>query len=367
MRLLVDAHCFDRKTTEGINTYLKGLYGELVKIATDIDFYFVARDIESLKSFFGEGKNIHYVALTSTNKFYRLLFEFPAIIRKFKIDAAHYQYTSPLIKNCRNIVTLHDILFKDYPQYFPKSYRWTKSLLFRISAIRADMLLTVSEYSKQRISYHYHIPLSRISVTPNAVSEDFTHISAEEAKNFVTQKGVEKYILYVSRLEPRKNQIVLLRAFVELRLWEQGYDLVFIGRHTLPVPDFFAYYEKLPDMIRSKIHILKQVSYADLKYWYKAASLFVYPALAEGFGIPPIEAGVAGIPCVCSNKTAMGDFSFFGNNLIDTSDSDLLNETIISNLQNSTDTGLVSNYIRDKYNWKKIAEKFYFRLKESFL
>lgn len=359
MKLLVDAHCFDYRTSEGINTHIKGLYRELIKIATDIDFYFVARDIETLKSIFGKAPNIYYVALTSKNKIYRLLFEFPAIIRKYQIDAAHYQYTSPLIKNCKNIITLHDILFVDYPQYFPFSYRLMKGILFRISAKRADLLLTVSEYSRTQISLHYHIPLKDIYVTPNAVSEDFWSIDKETARQYIKGKGLDKYLLYVSRLEPRKNQLALLKAFCELKLYKKGYDLVFIGRRTLPVPAFEEYYQGLSESVRSKIHIINQVSYDDLKLWYKAASLFVYPAMAEGFGIPPIEAGAAMIPCVCSNKTAMGDFTFFGKNLIDTSDSRCLNEAILYNLSCEIDCREISCKIHDKYNWRAIAMKFH--------
>ena len=100
MKLLVDAHCFDYQTTEGINTYLKGLYGELVGIAPDIDFYFVAQNVGRIKALFGEAANVHYVPLTSQNKIYRLLFEIPAIVKKLGIEWAHFQYTSPLIKNC---------------------------------------------------------------------------------------------------------------------------------------------------------------------------------------------------------------------------------------------------------------------------
>ena len=151
MKLLVDAHCFDSRTTEGINTYIKGLYSELIKIAVDIDFYFAAQNIDKLKQLFGERRNVHYIALSSKNKVYRLLFEFPIIIKKNNIDVSHYQYTSPLIKNCKNIITLHDILFMDYPRLFPLSYRLVKGFLFKISAKRTDLLLTVSDYSRRQI------------------------------------------------------------------------------------------------------------------------------------------------------------------------------------------------------------------------
>lgn len=367
MRILVDVHCFDYKTAEGVNTYLRGVYGELVRNANDIDFYFVAQDIEKIKLIFGERHNVHYVALSSKNKIYRLLFEIPMIVKKYKIDAAHYQYTTPLLKNCKNIVTLHDILFKDYPKLFPVSYRLIKGLLFRLSAKRADLLLTVSEYSRCQISKHYKIPLQNIVVTPNAVSSDFYHIDGTQAKDFVNSHGVAKYLLYVSRIEPRKNQIAVLKAFHQLRLWERGYHIVFIGRRTLPTPEFDDYLIKMGDAERKNVIILNQVSYADLKLWYKAASLFVYPALAEGFGIPPIEAGATGVPCVCSKQTAMGDFTFFGDNLVDPSNEEELKRRILENIEHPNENKIkyVREQIHHKYNWERIAQNFYKELKEK--
>jgi len=209
---------------------------------------------------------------------------------------------------------------------------------------------------------HYHIPKNYIFVTPNAVSEEFYHTDINEAKNFVKKQGLEHYLLYVSRIEPRKNQIALLKAYCELKLWEKGYDLVFIGRRTLPAYNFEHYYEVLHQDIKKRIHIINQTDFKNLLYWYKAASLFIYPSLAEGFGIPPIEAGASGVPCICSNATAMSDFTIFGKNLIDVSNSDILKNAIINALNNpdmSNNTNEVARNIKEKYNWESIAKKYH--------
>jgi len=311
---------------------------------------------------------VHYIALSSKNKVYRLLFEFPIIIKKNNIDVSHYQYTSPLIKNCKNIITLHDILFMDYPRLFPLSYRLVKGFLFKISAKRTDLLLTVSDYSRRQIAQHYHIPIEDILVTPNAVSNDFAHIDKAEAMAFVKQRGIEKYLLYVSRIEPRKNHIALLKAYSELALWEKEYHLVIIGRRTLATPDFDTYYEHMDTKAKQYVHIINQVSYSELKYWYKGAVLFVYPALAEGFGIPPIEAAAAGIPCVCSNRTAMGDFTFFDKNLVDPCDDMLLKDRILQslNLVGNSNVVAIQHQIYQRYNWESIAKKLYQELKNRF-
>ena len=257
-----------------------------------------------------------------------------------------------LIKNCKNIITLHDILFKDYPEMFPLHYRIVKNILFKLSALRSDMLLTVSQYSRDRIAYHYGIPKDKIFVTPNAVSDDFFNIDAKIAHQFIQNKGIGKYLLYVSRIEPRKNQVTLLQAFHELELYKQGYDLVFIGRRTLPTPNFDHLLYSLNETELKHIHIFNQVDYEELKFWYKAAALFVYPALAEGFGIPPIEAGAVGIPCICSNKTAMSDFSFFGKNLVEVSNIEDLKRSIIFNLKFQPEVKSISEQIHKKYNWQ---------------
>lgn len=355
MRLLVDCHCFDFKISQGITTYIEGIYRYLPSISPDIDFYFVARDIHKIKTIFGDDINIHYIKLSSKNRLYRLLFEIPNIIKKHKIDIAHFQYVSPLLKNCKTIVTLHDILFLDYPQYFPFSYRLFKGFTFKLSAKRADLLCTVSGYSRKQISKHYGIDENKIKITPNAVSEDFYSIEGDKPKKYP-----DKYILYVSRIEPRKNHIAIVKAFERLNLANEGYSLVFIGKETVATPELHQYLENISNDIKGHILIIPQASFSDLKLWYKYASLFIYPTAAEGFGIPPIEAGAAGIPVICNNATAMSDFSFFGENLINIDENNILDNRIMKCLSNNntSDLKFVSQKINSTYNWHTIASNF---------
>ncbi len=361
MKLLVDTHCFDYGTAEGVNTYICGLYTALTNIAPDIDFYFAAHNIQKIKGIFGEGDNVHYVPLTATNKLWRLTGEMPSIVKRLGIDAAHYQYNAPLTKgNCKTIVTTHDILFEDFPGMFPLSYRLSRHVLFRRSARAADLLLTVSDYSRQRIAHHYGIPAEDIHVTPNAVAEDFYATDIDAARQFVRGKGIDKYVLYVSRIEPRKNQMAVMRAFLALGLWQKGYHLVFVGRKTLHSPQMERYYANLSRQEKEKIIFVNQAPYQELKMWYCAAALFVYPALAEGFGIPPLEAGASGVPCVCSHRTAMGDYTFFGDNLIDIEDQHLLTarmDAILSGRE-PVDTAAVRDAIRERYNWHAVAANY---------
>lgn len=248
----------------------------------------------------------------------------------------------------------------DYPQYFPFLYRLFKGFAFKISASRSDLLCTVSAYSLNQISYHYGISKNKIVITPNAVSKDFFSIIDKEIKAIDGQE-IGKYILYVSRIEPRKNHVAIVDAFERLKLASRGYNLVFIGQETVSTPNLWHRIEKLSPEIKSRIRFISQTSYEELKLWYKNASLFIYPTFAEGFGIPPIEAAACGVPVICNNATAMSDFTFFGKNLIDINDRSLLDCRIMDILDKKEQRieAQIRAEIEAKYNWKNIAESFY--------
>ncbi len=355
MKLLVDCHCFDFNMSQGITTYIEGIYKILPRLAMDINIYFVAKDVDKIKKIFGEASNIQYIPLVSRNRIYRLLFEIPNIIKNYGIDLAHFQYVSPLIKNCKTIVTLHDILFVDYPEYFPLSYRVSKRPFFYHSAKKADLLCTVSNYSRSQISNHYNIPKDNIYITPNAVSKEF--LSIDEGR---IERMPEKYLLYVSRIEPRKNHISILESYLRLRLYDEGYYLVFIGKETVDTPELHNALNLLSQDIKEKVIPISQANFSDLKKWYKNADLFLYPSKAEGFGIPPIEASVAGVPVICNDKTAMSDFKFYKEDLIDFENKDLLDSRILYHLSrhSNKEVDLIKNEILSKYNWESIAYDF---------
>ena len=216
IKLLIDCHVFDGKP-QGTTTYLKGLYSELAKDSS-INFYFVALDIEKLKNIFGNQTNIFYIKLKSQNKIKRLLIEYPLIIKKYKIDFAHFQYIVPPIKLCKYIVTIHDVLFLDYPEYFPLMYKIKNRFLFQLSSWISDFNLTVSKYSQIQISKHFKV--KNVSITPNAVADQyFESFDRNIVKNEVYEKfGLQNYLLFVSRREPRKNHLTLLKTFVELNI-----------------------------------------------------------------------------------------------------------------------------------------------------
>ena len=359
MRLLVDAHVFDGRF-QGTRTYLEGLYTHLTQ-HKDIDFFFASTKEEQLKDIFGEADNIHYVHLNGEGRLKRLAIEFPQIIEENKIDYAHFQYISPLFKNCMEIVTVHDLLFMDFPQYFPAKYKTKNEFLFRRSAKRADVLLTVSEFSKDEIVRHFGIKGDNIHITYNSILPSMDIADDIDLKK---KYGLDKYILTVSRIEPRKNHLALLKAFVELGLADQGYQLVMVGGKDLEYADFFAYYDSLSGYLKQSILFL-QVPFSDLVALYRHASMFVFPSYGEGFGIPPIEAIAYGCPLLCSNATAMAEFGLPDEISFRPDDLEELKEKMLKQLECPLDVSTYSGRVLSKYDWQQIADGFYDVLMED--
>lgn len=352
MKLLVDCHVFDGKF-QGTRTYIQGLYAEMVR-HRDIDFYFAAQDIERLKAVFGEAENIHYVSLHSGGSIKRLAVEFPRIIKELGIDYAHFQYISPLVKRCKEIVTTHDLLFMDMPQYFPLTYRVKNGLLFRLSAKKADVLLTVSEFSRQEMVRHFGISADKIAVTPNAVLpiEDSMPLPDVKAK-----WQLDKYILTVGRLEPRKNFLLLLKAFVEMRLCEQGYKLMVVGAPDMTYQAFVDYHAALSENVKKAV-VMTTASFPELVALYKNATLFVFPSLGEGFGIPPLEAIEYGCPVLCSDATAMGEFRLPEECMFSPQDIEELKRKMNHALYGQT-ASVDAKTINEHFNWKRSADVLY--------
>lgn len=355
-KIFVDCHVFD-DGFQGTTTYLKGLYLELISDYTK-KFYFACCDVKNVQKIFGKQDNIVYLQYKNENKFYRLLIDIPKLIKANKIDFAHFQYIVAPIKNCKYIVTTHDLLFIDFPEYFPFLNRLKNTFLYKWSARHSDIVLTVSEYSKERIKKHFGI--KEVYITNNAVSSEFFELYDKKSiQEEVQQKfKISKYLIFVSRWEPRKKHDLILKGFIELNLFND-YDLLFIGSTTFENKTYIEHYIKLSPTLQKKIHQLDRIDFKDMLMLLRGAELSIYPSVAEGFGIPPLESIAARIPTITSNTTAMSDFDFLDSYSFDPNNYDDFKEKLLKAFKiNDLEMNHLITALKNKYSWKKSANVY---------
>jgi glycosyltransferase involved in cell wall biosynthesis len=371
IKILVDAHVLTAGY-QGTQTFIIGLYSALRRVGIEVRVFFATTDpVKVHVAFpFAENKNI-IVFKKRKPAILRYWFDFPALLKKEHFDFVHFQYISPLAKHgSRFIVTTHDILFNDYPKQFSWWYRISRNLLFKRSIRQADIKTTVSDFSRKCISRHYGISEKDIAVLPNAVTGRFgkPYGSGSLVIEIERQFTMKNFILYVSRIEPRKNQLLLLKTYLQLELWQQQIPLVFVGTESIAVPELNRLIESLSAEQREFIHFLKNIDMFALEELYKHCRLFVYPSAAEGFGIPPLEAAVCKVPVLCSNTTAMEDFTFFEPYRFDPADEAGFAAQLKAILASPPSAEFIAGTeaaVRDKYSWKNTAEIFYRLLKEK--
>ena len=349
--ILVDAYVFDCGF-EGTASYIYGLYTSLIN-NKNVTVTFCASKHENLRSYFPQN-NVRFIKPKFKSRTLQMLVGYTMQIKKENYDFAHFQYYVPPIKKCRYIVTIHDILFICFKKYFSLYKRKMYKFLFSYSVKKSDIVLTDSLYSKKCISEEFSITENKINLIPIAAKEVPVNIDIKK------KYGLRNYIHFVSRFERRKNHISLLKAYIKLEL-HKNYDIVFIGNHKSG--DELKCYKELlqiiPKNISQHIHFLQDIDNAELNAFYRQSSCFVYPSFAEGFGIPPLEAGVNGCKVLCSNQTALADFIFFKHQFNPNNSGELEQKLteIIEDVNYPFEE--IKQSILKKYDWDKIASVFF--------
>ncbi|MFK7808011.1 MAG: glycosyltransferase family 4 protein [Saprospiraceae bacterium] len=360
-RILIDTKSVGGES-QGIVTYIVGMYNAIhEQYGSEYELFFTGYHKEAIMEAFPFVDDGHYIQLPETNKVNLLWNIFPKIIEKYNIDYAHFQYVTPFRKNCKLIVTTHDLLFLDFPEEFSFSYRLKRKFLFKKSLVDSDIRLTVSNYSRERISAHFKISADTVHVTPNAVHDKFfVPFEKKEVQYRMKKKfGFENYLLYVKKKKKRKNHQLILDAYEDMDLASKGIQLVLVGNDTLGETKVVEQLKRLKTKHPEMVNWLPYAEEVDLLDLYRGAWLFLYPSLAEGFGIPPIEAAALGLETLCSNLTAMQDFTFFEKILFNHTDKERFKKKL-NQLITQTDSSHLNtknrNFIQEHYSWKKAAE-----------
>ncbi len=233
----------------------------------------------------------------------------PSLLREKHIDVFHSPANvlpEMLPRHCAGVVTLHDLAFLRFPQVLTRSKRVYHRTFTMRSLQHATMIIANSNSTKQDAIDLVGIPANRIQTVYPCIDERFSNVvHDEDIQTFRQTQGLtEGYLLYLGTLEPRKNITTLIEAYAQLRtIYRREEKLVLAGGRGWLYDSIFERVQKLG--LEAEVIFPGFVSDAQQTMWYRAASVFVYPSLYEGFGIPVAEALACGVPVVTSNVSSL--------------------------------------------------------------
>lgn len=233
----------------------------------------------------------------------------PVLARRWRLGVLHVPHcVRPLWLPCAAVVNVHDLTPWRFPEDVPSrraALIWELSV--RWSVRTAGRIITLSEAARRDLIDLYGACPERVVAIPAAADERFTPASAAEIEAVRARFDLpERFILYVGINKPHKNLARLIEAFAGLERAE-GIPLVLAGRRDPRFDAEDALIERLG--LGTRVCRLGEVPEADLPALYSAATVFAFPSLWEGFGLPAIEAMRCGAPAAISNSSALGEIA----------------------------------------------------------
>lgn len=257
-----------------------------------------------------QGLEVRYTRWPTGNPWVRIVWEQsvqPWIAWRERLHLLHaLAYVTPIITPCPTVVTVHDLSFVRYPEAFRPFNRLYLRVMTRRSVFRARRVIADSVSTQRDLTRWWGVPAERISVVPIGVGEAFSPASREHVEAFRRRRGLpRRFILYLGTLEPRKNVIAVIEAFAR---WARA-----SGDRELQLIVGGAkgwYYERIFSRVQElgmgdRVRFPGYIPADELPDWYRAAEVFVYPSLYEGFGLPPLEAMACGTPVITSNTSSL--------------------------------------------------------------
>ncbi len=328
-----------------------------------------------------EYDNVHYVCTRMPNKLFSLLTWLSLIkldqlilrnlkTQKHKNTKTQKQPSDTLIdyffapninflslsRKTKLILTVHDLSFELLPEcYTWKRRLWHKVLRPKKMCRRANIILTPSENTKRDVVREWGIETEKVKVLQPGLCSHITyhmsHIIDRKIYDVKRKYNLpEKYILYLGTIEPRKNILGIIQAYKKSSLLGEGYMLIIAGASGWKNEEIFKAIENT-----AGVKYIGYVDDEDKTILYKNSSLFVFPSLFEGFGLPVLEALACDTPVITSDRSSLseifGDFVYLANpnNIIEIGSA--MKKILSGKLE-------FKKIDLEKFSWNTSAEKF---------
>jgi glycosyltransferase involved in cell wall biosynthesis len=246
------------------------------------------------------------------------------------IDVYHAtDYLVPRLRHTPVVATLYDAIPLAHPEWTSQRLRRVKNHVLRAGAAHADLVIAISNAGADDIVEHYRIPRERVRVVPLGVDETwFAPSAAAVVEALARTRGVRAgCYLCVGTLQPRKNIEGLLRAYDRLpAAIRTDHQLVIAGRYGWGAEALKVELEAR--RADGDVLWLDYVSQAELRALFSLARAFVFPTLAEGFGLPMIEAFAAGTPVIASDLPVLREVGGSDAFFVPVGDTDALSQAM---------------------------------------
>ena len=271
-------------------------------------------------------------------------------------------------KHLRKFLTVYDLIPILHPQYFdtpaPGEQHQLKGILDGID--KNDWVTCISQNTKEDLcNYRPDLDPGRISVTYLGASNWFypCHAAAEIDRVRVKYKIPSgNFALSVCTLEPRKNLSHLIRCFLKLLLQERlpNLYLVLVGNFGWKYDSIITELAGAQESLRDRIILTGRVNDEDMAALYSGSTVFVYPSLYEGFGLPPLEAMQCGVPVITSNTSSLPEVVSKAGIMVDPQDGDALCEAMLRVVSDDDLRDVMSQKSLDqakKFSWAQCADQ----------
>jgi len=272
--------------------------------------------------------------------------------------------------NSKSATIVYDISYEIVPQYADANNARYLSKIVRKAVSKSDLIITISNYTKNEIVEFYNINPRKVMVAYPAVDRrHFYRRSEWEIDRVKREYGLpDNYVLFVGNIEPRKNITTLIDAYTKLpHSYSNKAPLLLVGANGWLSE---AIFDKLETAKQNGYAIVRPKTYIDdndIPAVYSGASMFVYPSHYEGFGMPPLEAMSCGVPVITSDNTSLPEVVGSAALLVKSTDEKSITDAILKLMSTKTlrDSMVEKGYAQcQKFSWDKSAKKIYKSLLE---
>lgn len=368
MKILIDLTALSDNFS-GIERFAANIAYEMIKKS---EHTFVLVFKESIHPMFEDAQHKPYVETVVIPRCGKLFFNqirLPAVLRKISADVYIFlAFPIPLFLHKKHMISaIHDACCWDCPDTMKSGAKWYYRISYRMAARKCSYIITVSEFSRQRIIARLGIPQDLIKVIYCAAQQSFfcNNVPNAEKKRICEKYSLpDEYIFSLSTIEPRKNIRSLILSYS--RLVSEGkidLPLVLAGRNGWKNNGLI---DDIPPQISSKIIFTGFIDEVDLAAVFAGARYFVFPSLYEGFGIPPLEAMACGVPVLSSNAGSMPEILRDAAVYFDVEDMKTLDSSLV--YMNTMGDKCRSEIIKRglalaaRYRWEDETEKIFYLL-----